>query len=361
MITPSPSGLGPRPHFSVAKVATITIPLVLVVLAVGAYAYWKNRPDPRPVKLNHFLEKGLVVPTKLDDGLVDEDGDLVADPPKDAKELIDPASLVFTLLGSELGREQEIWGEFAVHLGKVTGKKVELAIAPNSTRELMTSLREGRVQLVALSTGAVSTAVNRGGVVPFCVMADDAGKFGYQMEIIVPAASPIKKPEDLKGKAISFVSYDSHSGFKAPVVILWKQFGLQAGRDYKALIEGNQEMVTKGVAKDRLQAGPVAGDLLKRIIARGDIDAKNIRSIYKSETFPPACFAYVHQLKPELAKSIQMAFLDYRWENTTLHKAYAAAGQTRFVPISYKKDWAAVRAMEGYAVELLASASDAKK
>jgi len=73
--------------------------------------------------------------------------------------------------------------------------------------------------------------------------------------------------------------------------------------------------------------------LLKRLIASGEVDAKAIRTIYESSSFPPACFGYAHQLKPELAEKIKKAFFDFKWKGTSLEKAYAAAGQSKFVPI----------------------------
>src|SRR5262249_52506838 len=158
-------------------------------------------------------------------------------------------------------------------------------------------------------------AVNAGGAAPFCVMGDESGKFGYRMEIIVPASSELKTPADLKGKRLTLVA-GSHSGFKAPVVILWEQFDLQPGRDYVPDMEGSHDVVAKGVAANRIGAGAVAGDLLKRLIARGDVDGASIRTIFTSSEFPPACYAHAHQLKPELAAKIRSAFLEFPWANS---------------------------------------------
>jgi phosphonate transport system substrate-binding protein len=102
-----------------------------------------------------------------------------------------------------------------------------------------------------------------------------------------------------------------------------------------------------------LKAAPVASDLLKRMISQGRVDGKAIRSIYLSEGYPPACYAYTYRLKPELADKVKKAFFDFRWEGSSLAAAYSPAGQTKFVPISYKEDWAPVRAMEQTALELV--------
>lgn len=83
------------------------------------------------------------------------------------------------------------------------------------------------------------------------------------------------------------------------------------------------------------------------------IDAAAIRSVHKSKTFPPACFAHAHQLKPELAQKIKTAFLEFPWQDSSLQKAYAAAHQSKFVPVSYKNDWQSVREVEEYLSSLV--------
>ena len=321
----------------------------VVLISPQAYSY--------QMTMRGYLRNGLVVPTTLSKGLVDEDGDLVADPPP-VSEQLDPETLVFSILDSNLDREKSNYGDLVKHLEMATGKKIELdAIEDRKPNDL----REGKIHIANIATGSVSTFVNVGGAVPFCVMADDAGKFGYNMEIIVPVKSPIRTPADLRGLRVSFVSVYSLSGFKAPVVTLWKKFGLQPGRDYEPNTQGTPKMLAKGIASGQLKAAPVASDLLKRLIAQGRVDGKAIRSIYVSpESYPPACYAYSHRLKPELAKKVTDAFFSFKWEGTELEKAYAPAGQSKFVPVSYKKDWAPVRDMEHSAQELVQQIADEK-
>ncbi len=333
-----------------------------IVVGFGAWYYslHAEQKAARKGTTQTFLRHALIAPTKLDAGLIDDTGDLVASAPKDPAKWIDPATLVFATLGQDQQREEERFADFAIHLAKATGKKVEIVAWTDTIPKQMEALRKGDVHLAALSTGAVSTGVNRGGLIPFCVMADAGGKFGYNMQIIVPAASPIKTPADLKGQRLSLASPYSHSGFKAPVVILWKEFGLQPVIDYETPIVGDQESVVVGVAKGELKAGAVASDMLKRMVAAKEIDPAAIRTIYTSVTFPPACFGYAHQLNRELAKKVQDAFLDFRWEGTSLEKAYAAAGQTKFERVSYKDAWAPVREIEEQAGRFVA-AEQAKK
>jgi phosphonate transport system substrate-binding protein len=43
---------------------------------------------------------------------------------------------------------------------------------------------------------------------------------------------------------------------------------------------------------------------------------------------------------------VREAFFSYRWDGTPLEKEFANLGVSRFVPITYKKDWALVRKVD---------------
>ena len=73
------------------------------------------------------------------------------------------------------------------------------------------------------------------------MMAAKDGSFGYEMEIIVPADSPIKTPADLKGKKVAFTSPTSNSGFKAPSAILKADFDLEAKKDFEPAFSGKHD------------------------------------------------------------------------------------------------------------------------
>lgn len=364
------------PSFSFRNVLLLVVPLALLTILGFGYAYRDvTLETPKQAGLPvAFLKMHLVSPRSLDEGLVDADGDMVADAPKDAALQVDPETLVFNVLGENSDEEKKTFQDFVTHLEKATGKKVALDIWPESYSfdNQLQAVRKGDVHLVALSTGSVSAGVNRGGAVPFAVIANDEGKFGYHVELVVPASSTVTKPEELKGKRLSVVSPESMSSFKAPVVILWKEFGLQPGRDYQPQIEASRMDIIESIAKGedkKVQAGSIASDYLSRGISKFaqsdwakdqklDADAvrKKIRTIYTSPTtFPPECYAHCHQLKPELAKKVAEAFVTFHFAKTSLADRYAVSGQTKFVPISYKTDWAPVRAMEDTATQLLAT------
>ena len=161
-------------------------------------------------------------------------------------------------------------------------------------------------------------AVNCAGFVPFAMMAAKDDSFGYEMEIIVPADSPIKTPADLKGKKIAFTDATSNSGFKAPSAILKADFNLEAKRDFEPVFSGKHDNSILGVVNKDYEAAAVANSVLNRMLDRKVFDPAKIRSIYKSETFPTTGYGHAHNLDPKLVEKVKEAFFSFPWEGSAL-------------------------------------------
>jgi len=280
----------------------------------------------------------------LDARYCDRDGDLVADVPSDPKQWIDPKTIIFSYAPTEDPAVYvEVWDDFLKHMERVTGRKVQLFQVQNYAAQLE-ALRAGRLHVAGVNTGSNPMAVNCAGFVPFAMMAGAGGLFGYEMEIIVPAGSPITTPEQLRGRTVAFVSPTSNSGFKAPAAILKADFGLEADKDYRTTFSGKHDNSIFGVVNGDYEAAAVANSVLKQMAARGAFDPRAIRSIYRSQTFPTTGYGHIHNLRPDLAAKIREAFFTYPWEGTALKKEFV--DQDRFVPISYKKDWDVIRKID---------------
>ena len=279
-------------------------------------------------------------------GFIDEDGDLVADAPKDIKKLQDPATLIFSYTPVEDPEVYRgVWEEFINHLSKVTGKKVMFFPVQNYAAQVE-ALRAGRLHIAGVNTGNVPMAVNTAGFVPFAIMAAKDNSYGYEMEIITHVDSRIRKIEDLKGKTLAFVSQTSNSGYKAPSALLKGTFNLTADVDYKTAFSGKHDNSILGVVNKDYDAAAIANEIMKRMIARNIVDGSKIRTIYKSQTFPTTGYGYAHNLKPELAKKIQEAFFSFKWEGTRFEQEFSKSGDAKFIPITYKKHWEVVRTID---------------
>ena len=276
---------------------------------------------------------------QLDTLYCDENGDLVADTPKDAKRLKNPGTLVFTYTPVE---DPAVYANafkpFLDHLSQCTGKRV-VYYSVNSNSAQIEAMRAGRLHVGGFSTGPTGFAVNLAGAVPFAVKGYEKDFQGYNLLMIVKKASPYQKLTDLKGKKIAHTSPSSNSGHLAPQV-LFPPEGLAPDKDYKVLFSGGHGQSVKGVESGDYDAAPVASDVFYRMGGRGEVKADDFRIIYKSPVFPTSSFAYAHDLHPDLVKTMTRCFYDYRFTED-MKKTFG--GADRFFPITYQKDWEVVR------------------
>ncbi|GAA5234108.1 phosphate/phosphite/phosphonate ABC transporter substrate-binding protein [Verticiella sediminum] len=284
----------------------------------------------------------------LDAKFCDVDDDMVADAPTDPKQWVDPGTLIFAYTPVEDPEVYRgVWDEFLRHMEKVTGKKVQFFPVQSNAAQLE-AMRSGRLHVAGFNTGSNPLAVNCAGFVPFTMMADKQGVYGYEMEIIVPAASPVQSIEELKGKTIAFTSQTSNSGYKAPSALLASNYGMQADKDYKTAFSGKHDNSIIGVANDDYDAAAVANSVLNRMVARNAVDSAKLRSIYKSQSFPTTGYGYVYNLEPGLAAKVKDAFFTFDWEGSALLKEFGKSepAQEAFIPITYKEHWAVVRGID---------------
>ena len=280
----------------------------------------------------------------LDKAYCDRNGDLVADSPTDPKKLVDPPTLIFSYTPVEdPAVYQKVWDGFIKYLEKKTGKRV-VFFPVQSNAAQYEAMRSGRLHIAGVNAGGNAIAVNCAGYVPFAMMASQDNSFGYEMEILVPADSPIKAPVDLKGHKIAFTDATSNSGFKAPSAILKADFNLEAKRDFEPVFSGKHDNSILGVVNKDYEAAAVANSVLNRMLDRKVFDPAKIRSIYKSETFPTTGYGYAYNLDPKLVEKIKEAFFTFPWEGSALAAEFKKEG--KFIPIEYKKDWAVLRKID---------------
>jgi phosphonate transport system substrate-binding protein len=280
----------------------------------------------------------------LDKAYCDRNGDLVADLPTDPKQIVNPSVLIFAYTPTEdPAVYQKAWDPFIKHMEKVTGKRV-VFFPVQSNAAQYEAMRSGRLHVAGVNAGGNATAVNCAGFVPFTMMAAKDGSFGYEMEIIVPADSPIKTPADLKGKKIAFTDATSNSGFKAPSAILKADFNLESKRDFEPVFSGKHDNSILGVVNKDYEAAAVANSVLNRMLDRKVFDKAKIRSIYKSETFPTTGYGHVYNLDPQLVEKVKEAFFSFPWEGSALKQEFQK--EDKFIPIDYKKDWAVLRKID---------------
>jgi phosphonate transport system substrate-binding protein len=275
----------------------------------------------------------------LDPLYCDENGDMVADTPKDAKKLKTPNTLVFTYTPVEDPAVYEkIFKPFTDHLAQCTGKRVVFYQVQSNAAEIE-AMRSGRLHVGGFSTGPTAFAVNIAGAVPFAIKGYEKDFQGYHLIVIVKKDSPYRTLADLKGRRLAHTSPSSNSGHMAPMALFPKQ-GLVPEKDYKIIFSGKHDQSVLGVNSGDYDAAAVASDVFHRMAGRGQVKEENFRIIYQSPKFPTSSFAYAHDLEPKFRDRMVKCFLDFRYTED-MKKAFD--GADRFYPINYKEHWSVVR------------------
>ncbi len=285
-------------------------------------------------------------PPEMDARFCDEDGDLVADAPTDPAELVDPDTLIFAYTPVEdPSVYRDAWADFLAHMEEVTGKEVEFFTVDSNAAQLE-AMRAGRLHVAGFNTGSNPFAVNFAGFVPFAMMAQEDGSYGYEMEIIVPANSDIQEVTDLEGREIAFTEQTSNSGFKAPSALLSSEFDLVEGTNFSATFSGGHDNSILGIANEDYEAAAIANSVLTRMTDRDVVSADQVRSIYQSDTFPTTGYGYVYNLDPELAEKVREAFFSFDWSGTSLETEFSKSGEAQFIPITYEEYWGVIRQID---------------
>jgi phosphonate transport system substrate-binding protein len=276
---------------------------------------------------------------QLDDSFCDENRDMVADAPKDARRWRDPSTLVFAYTPVEdPAVYANIFAPFINYLAVCTGKRaVYFQVTSNAAQ--VEAMRSGRLHIGGFSTGPTAFAVNLAGAVPFAVKGKESGYESYKVALIVRADSRFQRPADLKGTRVAHTSATSNSGNLAPRAF-FPDLGLVPEQDYQVRFSGGHDRSVMGVNSGDFDAAPVASDVFNRMMDRGQVRRETFRTIWESAPFPTSSFAYAHDLKPELAKKIVDCTLNFRFTDQMMRDL---GGNDRYVPATYLKDWAPVR------------------
>ncbi len=279
----------------------------------------------------------------LDVAYCDADGDLVADTPTDPSKLVDPDTLVFAYTPVEdPAIYEDIWEPFIEHLEQVTGKDVQFFAVQSNSAEVE-AMRSGRLHIGGFSTGPTPFAVNLAGAVPFALMGSDDGRFGYTLQVYTRKDSGINEMTDLKGKRVAHTAPTSNSGNLAPRA-LFPALGVTPEQDYEVVYSGSHDQSMLGVVAGDYDAAPVASEVVDRMAERGLYDPEEMKIIWESDPFPTTSYTYAHDLDPALVEKIKQAFFSFDFAGTALGEEFKDV--SKFVPISYKKDWAVIREIQ---------------
>jgi phosphonate transport system substrate-binding protein len=300
---------------------------------------------------------GLItpIPRGLASKFTDLQGRLLADPPSDPAQLLNPPTIVVAHLDSSDDSEAISWSEFEKHLATVTGRKVTDMIFDNSPAQLA-KINDGSITLVALHAADTPFLVNNYGYQPVAVMGDDSGAVGNHLDIIVPANSTITQNSGLRGHSLTCTVPTSITGYRAAIALLMMpDSSLRPNVDYFVTWSLSQKKSILGIANNEFEAAAISDDKLKTLLAKDDLTTSSYKIIYESDVIPRTTIGYFCNLKPELAAKVKEAILSFKpGAEATVATTNPADNETtdatakpmHFIPVDYKKDFQLVRRID---------------
>jgi phosphonate transport system substrate-binding protein len=109
------------------------------------------------------------------------------------------------------------WTAYQKYLNRITGLKVEVFQAADYNGVIQ-AMASGQLELAQMGGAAYANAREQMGekVAPFLALRSAEGSSGYYSALIVKADSPYRTIEDLRGKSLGYVDFNSTSGYLFP-------------------------------------------------------------------------------------------------------------------------------------------------
>jgi phosphonate transport system substrate-binding protein len=332
-----------RPPINMARLA---VAILLILIAAGG-AYWFGVNSVRTKAVPALWALGMDKPTteKLDSRYRDADGNLVADPPPNQADQLDPKTLNFSYLAADQERYAATWADVLKFISERCGRPVEFKPQESPDAQLA-GIRSGELHIVGINSGAVPVAVHDCGFVPICSFGADGKLATYTMKIIARKDSTLSEVSDLRGRRLALTDPTSNSGWKAPLHLLKSTYNLTPIVDYDIISTHSHANSIKALAAGEQEVAAVASDELRLAEVHGLIRPDDYKVIYESKPFCNNTLGCPHNLKPELVEKVKQALLEYDWKDTKMDEELSTIGAKQFVAVSYKDDYDLLREID---------------
>lgn len=336
---------------------------LVAALGYSANAFWqthKANESQRQSEEASVRATGLrdITPKKLAPEFTDEQGTLLADPPKDPAKLVDPPAFVLGHLADSDAESPDIdWAAFDKHLSLALGRPVTDLTVENGPSQI-DKIKAGQITIMALHASDAPVLVNECGYHPVAVLGDESGASGNRLDLIVPANSSLARPSDLRGQTLTCTGPLSVVGYRAAIALLLQNENLRPNVDYFVSWSLGQNESIAGVARGTYAAAAVSDDKLHTLLEKGHVklepvtangtstekvplDKSMYKMIYQSDVFPRMTIGYFYNLKPETAAKLSAAVLSYKPAPTDDDDK-----PMHFIVVDYRKDFALIRSID---------------
>lgn len=309
-----------------ASIATIGI--------VAAFAVHEKSSPSKDLEAIGFRGLNREIQSRLNPTFVDNDNDLLADAPLDAELLVTPKELVLAHYhGDDEGLLRVDWEKLRQHLAATLGLPVKLRTYLHTEQDKQ-AVAAGEFQLVAAHSAEIPSLVNEAGLVPFAELGTEKATDGNRVVIAVSPKNTAKSLRDLRGSVLVCTEPDSVTGFRAAIVAIAMNTGMQPEIDYQIYFSHKHERSVQGLAIGKFPFVAISHDVLQRMLVDQRVEQSDFRILFESEAIPRLTIGYSHRLDQQLGSKIKKAVLDFDNSSTASEESDQVY---RFIPTDYKQ------------------------
>lgn len=238
------------------------------------------------------------------------------------------------------------------HLEKKLGRKVEIRTATDYST-VIEALKSGQVDVAYFGAAAYAKAwlVSGGKVKPLLATLDENGDSGYRSIVVVPAASPAKTLQDLKGKSLAFADPNSTSGYLAPSFFLGEEgidvrkffgkvgFGGSHENSVVAMVNGTYDAAATWYYSET-RTNPL------RMEGKGIIPKGSTRIVWKSPRIPSSPWTVRTDSPEEFNRAFAEAVAGYPQADPEGFKLLGAQRESGYGPVTHDAYLPVIRMVE---------------
>ena len=238
-----------------------------------------------------------------------------------------PAELNFGVISTEASvNQKKNWEPFVEAMSKAVGVKVKAFYATDYAG-VIEAMRFNKVQVAWYGNKSAMEAVDRANGEVFAQVVAKDGSTGYYSHIIVNAASPYAKLEDVLkcDKTLNFGIGDpnSTSGFLVPTSYVFAAKDIDPKTCFKTVRGANHQANAMAVANKQVDAATNNSEDLQRLEGTAPEARKQIRVIWTSPIIPLDPLVWRKDLDPALKAKMYTFLMDYGRFGTDAEKATA--------------------------------------
>lgn len=232
----------------------------------------------------------------------------------------------------------------AKDLGEALGMEVE-EIQASDYNAIIEALRTGKADMAYMGPLAIALGVERAGVEPIVMKAEDGDKnkaVYHSVFITNSKNSDINSIQDIKGKTMAFVDPDSTSGNLVPTAEIIKTFpddNLNSdllhtnGEFFEAVsFSGKHQAGLQAVIKGDVDVAPISDQILASEIQNGNANEGDVKIIHESGAIPAEGMVVSQNVDDEL-KAELISFLT-AYDNADYFNLVIKKDNARFVECS---------------------------